>query len=80
MCSRVIKVFFCDIILGGLFDECERSFLMNIFEYFNVKGRGILEIVIFLLEKDDYLNVNDEVGYGVFYYCINLSVSEDVII
>lgn len=51
---------------------------MNIFEYFNVKGRGILEIVIFLLEKDDYLN--DEVGYGVFYYCINLSVSEDVII
>lgn len=53
---------------------------MNIFEYFNVKGRGILEIVIFLLEKDDYLNVNDEVGYGVFYYCINLSVSEDVII
>lgn len=78
MCSRVIKVFFCDIILGGLFDECERSFLMNIFEYFNVKGRGILEIVIFLLEKDDYLN--DEVDYGVFYYCINLSVSEDVII
>lgn len=78
MCSRVIKVFFCDIILGGLFDECERSFLMNIFEYFNVKGRGILEIVIFLLEKDDYLN--DEVGCGVFYYCINLSVSEDVII
>lgn len=53
---------------------------MNIFEYFNVKGRGILEIVIFLLEKDDYLNVNYEVGYGVFYYCINLSVSEDVII
>lgn len=53
---------------------------MNIFEYFNVKGRGILEIVIFLLEKDDYLNVNDEVGYGVFYYCINLSVNEDVII
>lgn len=53
---------------------------MNIFEYFNVKGRGILEIVIFFLEKDDYLNVNDEVGYGVFYYCINLSVSEDVII
>lgn len=53
---------------------------MNIFEYFNVKGRGILEIVIFLLEKDDYLNVVDEVGYGVFYYCINLSVSEDVII
>lgn len=53
---------------------------MNIFEYFNVKGRGILEIVIFLLEKYDYLNVNDEVGYGVFYYCINLSVSEDVII
>lgn len=53
---------------------------MNIFEYFNVKGRGILEIVIFLLEKDDCLNVNDEVGYGVFYYCINLSVSEDVII
>lgn len=53
---------------------------MNIFEYFNVKGRGILEIVIFLLEKDDYLNVNDEVGYGVFYYCINLSVSEDLII
>lgn len=53
---------------------------MNIFEYFNVKGRGILEIVIFLLEKDDYLNVNDEVGYDVFYYCINLSVSEDVII
>lgn len=51
---------------------------MNIFEYFNVKGRGILEIVIFLLEKDDYLN--DEVGYNVFYYCINLSVSEDVII
>lgn len=51
---------------------------MNIFEYFNVKGRGILEIVIFLLEKDYYLNV--EVGYGVFYYCINLSVSEDVII
>lgn len=51
---------------------------MNIFEYFNVKGRGILEIVIFLLEKGDYLN--DEVGYGVFYYCINLSVSEDVII
>lgn len=51
---------------------------MNIFEYFNVKGRGILEIVIFLLEKDDYLN--DEVDYGVFYYCINLSVSEDVII
>lgn len=51
---------------------------MNIFEYFNVKGRGILEIVIFLLEKDDYLN--DEMGYGVFYYCINLSVSEDVII
>lgn len=51
---------------------------MNIFEYFNVKGRGILEIVIFLLEKDDYLN--DEVGYGVFYYCINLSVSEDLII
>lgn len=51
---------------------------MNIFEYFNVKGRGILEIVIFLLEKDDYLN--DEVGCGVFYYCINLSVSEDVII
>lgn len=80
MCSRVIKVFFCDIILGGLFDECERSFLMNIFEYFNVKGRGILEIVIFLLEKDYYLNVVDEVGYGVFYYCINLSVSEDVII
>lgn len=78
MCSRVIKVFFCDIILEGLFDECERSFLMNIFEYFNVKGRGILEIVIFLLEKDDYLN--DEVDYGVFYYCINLSVSEDVII
>lgn len=80
MCSRVIKVFFCDIILGGLFDECGRSFLMNIFEYFNVKGRGILEIVIFLLEKDYYLNVVDEVGYGVFYYCINLSVSEDVII
>lgn len=80
MCSRVIKVFFCDIILGGLFDECKRSFLMNIFEYFNVKGRGILEIVIFLLEKDDCLNVKDEVGYGVFYYCINLSVSEDVII
>lgn len=53
---------------------------MNIFEYFNVKGRGILEIVIFLLEKDDCLNVKDEVGYGVFYYCINLSVSEDVII
>lgn len=53
---------------------------MNIFEYFNVKGRGILEIVIFLLEKDYYLNVVDEVGYGVFYYCINLSVSEDVII
>lgn len=53
---------------------------MNIFEYFNVKGRGILEIVIFLLEKDDCLNVNDEVGYGVFYYCINLSVSEDLII
>lgn len=53
---------------------------MNIFEYFNVKGRGILEIVIFLLEKYDYLNVNDEVGYGVFYYCINLSVSEDLII
>lgn len=51
---------------------------MNIFEYFNVKGRGILEIVIFLLEKDDYLN--DEVDYGVFYYCINLSVSEDLII
>lgn len=51
---------------------------MNIFEYFNVKGRGILEIVIFLLEKDDYLN--DEVGNGVFYYCINLSVSEDLII
>lgn len=51
---------------------------MNIFEYFNVKGRGILEIVIFLLENDDYLN--DEVDYGVFYYCINLSVSEDVII
>lgn len=80
MCSRVIKVFFCDIILGGLFDECKRIFLMNIFEYFNVKGRGILEIVIFLLEKDYYLNVVDEVGYGVFYYCINLSVSEDVII
>lgn len=53
---------------------------MNIFEYFNVKGRGILEIVIFLLEKDDCLNVKDEVGYGVFYYCINLSVSEDLII
>lgn len=53
---------------------------MNIFEYFNVKGRGILEIVIFLLEKDDYLKVVDEVGCGVFYYCINLSVSEDVII
>lgn len=53
---------------------------MNIFEYFNVKGRGILEIVIFLLEKDYYLNVVDGVGYGVFYYCINLSVSEDVII
>lgn len=80
MCSRVIKVFFCDIILGGLFDECGRSFLMNIFEYFNVKGRGILEIVIFLLEKDDYLKVVDEVGCGVFFYCINLSVSEDVII
>lgn len=53
---------------------------MNIFEYFNVKGRGILEIVIFLLEKDDCLNVKDEVGYGVFYYCVNLSVSEDLII
>lgn len=51
---------------------------MNTFEYFNAKGRGILEIVTFLLEKDYHLNV--EVGHGVLYYCINSSVSEDVII
>lgn len=80
VCSRATKVLLRDTILGGLLDECERSFLMNTFEYFNAKGRGILEIVTFLLEKDDHLKVVDEVGRGVLYYCINSSVSEDVII
>lgn len=80
VCSRATKILLRDTILRELLDERGRSFLMNTFEYFNAKGRGILEIVTFLLEKDDHLNVVDEVGYGVLYYCINSSVSEDVII